>query len=259
MSFPSGGPGYPQQGGGAQPGPQPPNTGGFPPQQPVQPGAPGTTSAPNIPTLLGLAVTVLGLVNYFLGYSEEAQGADQVIQFLLVAGLLTALNVLPKGPRHMLPFAALFSVLGALTAILVVVRVPSEAEVPGIVTVLLILGILQAIVAVGALLLDHDVLKLPAAKPQPSPYGRPYSQHGPFSQPPQSPQSPFGQPQQGPNEQAGPAAQPTKFGPPVSSPGAQPTTYAAQQGQFYQQQKPDSSQQGQNPPGTPPGGIGKQD
>ena len=239
MTFPSGGPGYPQQGGGPRPNPQAPGTGGFPQQQPPA----ATLSVANLTVLLALGVTLLGLVNYFIGFSADAAGADSPIMFLLVGGLLAALRVLPKGPR-VLPFAALLSVLGALESILVVVRVPSGGEVPGVVTVILILGILQMLVAVATLLFDQGVLKLPTGQPQP-PYGQPYPQPGPF-----------GQPQQGPEKQ-GP--QGTQFVPPVTP---QSTVYAPQHGQFYQpHQQPESgSQQQQQPgtPGTPPSGFGKQ-
>ena len=231
MTFPSGGPGYPQQGGGAQPNPQAVGTGGFPPPQ----GPAATLSVSNLTVLLALAVTLLGLVNYFIGFSGEAATADSPITFLLVGGLLAALKVLPRGPRT-LPFAALFSTLGALDAIVVVVRVPSQAGVPGVVTVILILGILQMLLAVATLLFDYGVLKLPTG--QPSPYGQPYPHPGQF-----------GQPQQGPEKQ-GP--QGTQFVPPAAP---QSTVYAPQQGQFYQPQQPES---GSQQPGTPPGGFGKQ-
>ncbi|HVW40295.1 MAG TPA: DUF5336 domain-containing protein [Amycolatopsis sp.] len=230
MTFPSGGPGYPQQGGGPQPNPQAPGTGGFPQQPPA-----ATLSAANLTVLLALGVTLLGLVNYFIGFSEEAAGVDTPIMFLLVGGLLAALRVLPRGPR-VLPFAALLSVLGALQALVAVVRVPSGGEVPGVVTVILILGILQMLVAIATLLFEHGVLKLPTGQQHP-PYGQPYPQPGQF-----------GQPQQGPEKQ-GP--QGTQFVPPVP----QSTVYAPQQGQFYQPQQPES---GPQQPGTPPGGFGNQ-
>ena len=237
MTFPSGGPGYPQQGGGPHPNPQAPGTGGFPQQQPSA----GTLSVGNVTVMLALGVTLLGLVNYFIGFSDEAAGADTPIMFLLVGGLLAALKVLPKGPKA-LPFAALLSTLGALEALLAVVRVPSGGEVPGVVTVILILGILQMLVAIAALLFDHGVLKMPTGQPQ-APYGQPYQQ-----QPGQ-----FGQPQQGPEKQ-GP--QGTQFVPPATP---QSTVYAPQQGQFYQpqQQQPEPGSQ-QQQPGTPPGGFGNQ-
>ncbi|TNC21612.1 DUF5336 domain-containing protein [Amycolatopsis alkalitolerans] len=234
MTFPSGGPGYPQQnrGGGAQPNPQAPGTGGFPQQQQ---GGPSLSSV-NLPMVLTLVVAVLGVVNYFIGFSGEAADSDQALLFLLVGGLLAGLALLPKGPK-VLPFAVLFSVLGGLYAILAVVRVPSGTDTPGIVTVILILGILQLLVAIAALLFEYNLIKLPAPTPRPAyqPYGQP---------------GPYGQPQQGP-EQQGP--QGTQYGAPVTP---QSTVYAPQHGQFYQPQQPESGSQQQ--PGTPPGGSGQQ-
>lgn len=239
MTFPSGGPGYPQQGGGAHSNPQAPSTGGFPQQQ-----APAATlSVGNLTVLLSLAVTLLGLVNYFIGFSDEASGADFAITFLLVGGLLAALKVLPQAPKT-LTFATLFSVLGALNAILAVVRIPSRAETPGVLTVILILGILQMLVAIATMLFDQGVLKLPAPQQQQQPvYGQPYGQQ---------PQQPFGQQHPGGDKPAGP--QGTQFGPPVTP---QATVYAPQHGQFFQPPQPEAGQQ-QGGPGTPPGGTAQQ-
>ncbi|WP_410656501.1 DUF5336 domain-containing protein [Amycolatopsis sp. lyj-112] len=273
MSYPSGGPGYPQQGGGQQPPQSHPGSGAFPQQQ-----APAQASPLNLALLLALAVTVLGLVQFFIGFSDEADAAEWEIRFLLVGSLLAALHVLPRGPK-VLPFAALFSVLGAFGALDRIIGYPTvdggdgrtEVSVPGILTVVLILGILQMLVAVAALLFEHDVLKLPAAKPQQQAPQAPYSQQfpqqgpqGPFGQqgpqgPPATQVQPFpgaGQQGQQQGEPSGPFAQPTQFQPPVTQPpGQQATTYAPQQGQFFQQ--PPSSPEGQNP-GTPPGGFGQQ-
>ncbi|HYH32188.1 MAG TPA: DUF5336 domain-containing protein [Pseudonocardia sp.] len=275
MSYPSGGPGYPQQGGGQQPPQSHPGSGAFPQQQ-----APSQATPLNLALLLALAVTVLGLVQFFIGFSDEADAAKEVSLFLLVSGLLAALHALPRGPKT-LPFAALFSVLGAFGALDLIVGYPTvdggegraEVSLPGILTVVLILGILQMLVAVAALLFEHDVIKLPAAKPQQQAPQAPYSQQFPQ----QGPQGPFGQQgQQGPaatqvqpfpgagqqgqqqGEPSGPFSQPGGFQPPVTQPpGQQATTYAPQQGQFFQQPPSSSSESGQNP-GTPPGGFGQQ-
>jgi hypothetical protein len=213
----------------------------------------------NLPLLLALAVAVLGLVQYFLGFSVEASVVSQATLFLLVGGLLAALSVLPKAPK-VLPFAALFSVLGALESIDAAIAIPSQSTTPGIVVVVLILGILQMLVAVGLLLLEYDLVKLPAAKPQTpqGPYGQQFGQPGPkqqFGQQPHYGQQPHGQP--GQSEPAGPFSQPTQYSPPANpGPGQQSTTYSPQQGQFFQQPPTEGEQR--KSPGTPPGGFGQQ-
>jgi hypothetical protein len=238
MTFPSGGPGYPQQhSGGAQPNPSAPGPGGFPQQQqsPVAP-----LSAANLNMLLALAVTLLGVVSYFVSFSDQAAPADTAVTYLLIGGLLAALRVLPASPKAQ-PFVALASVVGALEAILATVRSPAGAA--GTVTVIMILGILQMLVAVAILLVEYGLLKLPT--PQPPAYGQqPYGQ--------------FRQPAQGPAEQkAGPSG--TQFGPPVTPPGQQTpqsTVYAPQQGQFFQPPQP--SESGQQQPQQNPGNEGQQ-
>lgn len=258
MTFPSGGPGYPQQGGGQQP-PGPPSS-GFPAQQ--QP--PHSHQAPaggvanlthNLPLMLSLGVAVFGIVQYFLGFSDAGDvGLGGV--FLLGGGLLAAMYALPKGPKT-LPFAALFSVLGALYVLDQLIGMQTS---PGIVTVILILGILQMAAAVAALLIDQDVLKPPTPKPAAAPYsgqyGQPgqqqYGQQGQQAQPGQQ----FGQPGHGPVTPGGDApfgqGQYGSPNPPSTTPppGQQATTYAPQQGSFFQQPPSDN-------PGTPPGGFGK--
>lgn len=183
----------------AAPGPPPP--GGFQQQQ-HQPQhshqAPsGLAGLPqNLPLLLALIVAVLGLVQYFLGFSDNAD-LGLGTTFLLAGGLLAAMHALPKGPRT-LPFAALFSVLGTLEVLDTLV---SLQNTPGLVIVVLILAILQMVGAVGALLIEHDVLKPPAPKPAAPSYGGQYGQPGgqQFNQ-----GGPQGGPQYG-QQQPGPA------------------------------------------------------
>ena len=260
MTFPSGGPGYPQQGGGQQP-PGPPSS-GFPAQQPphshqAPSGAAGLPQ--NLPMLLALVVAVFGLVQYFLGFSDNADAVGWATNFLLAGGLLAALHLLPKGPKT-LPFAALFSVLGALEVLDTLVGMQTS---PGIVTVILILGILQMLAAVGALLIAHDVIKPPSPKPAAPSYGGQYGQSGQQGQQGQQqygqPGQQFGQQGHGPGPVApggeAPFSQPGQYGSPnppstTPPPGQQATTYAPQQGSFFQQPPSDN-------PGTPPGGFGK--
>ena len=255
MTFPSGGPGYPQQGGGQQP-PGPPSS-GFPAQQPQhshQASSGGSGLPQNLPLLLALVVAGLGLVQYFLGFSDNGEvGLGGT--FLLGGGLLAGMTALPKGPKT-LPFAALFSVLGALEVLDSLVGMQTS---PGIVTVILIMGILQMIASVGALLIEHDVIKPPSPRPAAPSYSCQYGQPGQqqqqqYGQPGQQ----FGQPGHGPGpagEPPAPFSQPGQYGSPnppstTPPPGQQATTYAPQQGQFFQQPPSDN-------PGTPPGGFGK--
>lgn len=266
MTIPSsGGSSYPQQGGAPQQQPQGPGSGGFqqPYQQPYQQSAAqqpyqqqgrSPMATLNISMFLALAVTLLGLVNYFISFAGGATMGTRATELLLAGGLLAALRVLPKGPRVM-PFAALTSVLGGLMAILVVVRIP--VDVPGNMTVLLILGILQMLVAVAALLLDYDVVTLPTPTQQQSAYSQPFAaQPGAYGQ-----QGTFGQ-----SAGQGQGHQPTQYGPPVTpvnqpaqgqtaqgqtsasagggQPSQQPTQYASQQGQFFTQSSQDSGETG---------------
>jgi hypothetical protein len=207
--------------------------GGFPGQGPQQPqqvpgyGAPQQQAHPlagvNLSVLLSLGVTLLGVVAYFCGFSDEASGAEFEIRLLLVAGLLAAFRVLPTGPRF-LPVAAVLSVTGGLFMLDTVIGIPEGAKTPGIVVVLLIMGILQMLVAVAALLFDFGVLKMPTPSPP-----------GAGNWPP-SGQFPQQQQQQPPPPQYG-------------SPGAQ-TQYQPRPDQF-------PPAPGQHP-GTPPGGYPQQ-
>jgi hypothetical protein len=176
----------------------------------------------NLPVLLSLGMTLLGLIAYFIGFSDEAGQADQQILLLLVAGLLAGFRALPNGPKF-LPVAAVLSVAGGLSMLDGVIGIPEGAKTPGIIVVLLIMGILQMAVAVIAVLFDFGIIKMPA--PQPVQYGPPSGQF-----PPQQPPPPPGQ---------------------YGSPGAQ-TQYQPQPGQF-----PPPGQQQQHP-GTPPGGYPQQ-
>jgi len=256
MTFPSGGPGYPQQGGGQQP----PSSGGFPQQQPPhshQASAGGTQLPQNLPMLLALVVAGLGLVQYFLGFADEAATAGEGTLFLLTGGVLAGMSLLPKGPKT-LPFAGLLSLLGAFEVLDAVIGAP---VVGAIVIIILILGVLQMAAAVGAVLIEYDVLKL--SSPKPAAPQAPYGGAQQFGQP--GPQQPYGAPQQfGQAPHQGPVAatgepntpftqQYSSPNPPPTNPppGQQATTYAKQQGQFFQQQPPSD----ENRPGTPPSGF----
>ena len=222
---------------------------------------PGGAHAPlgnlNLAQLIGFGVTGLALVSYFCGFATEAGMVGTPLYVLLVGGLLASLPVLPKAPAT-LPFGALFSVVGALWLLQLVVSSPGS--VPSIVVVMLIASILQALAAVAALLADAGVLKV-----QPKP-AHPYGQPGGWN-----PQS-GGFPQSGPQQFGGPMGQPGQPGGP-GQPGVpgqqqfgqqapQPTSFMPQPGQFSQPaqpQQPGQPQPGQPQPGQPqPGQYGQQ-
>ena len=79
MTFPSGGPGYPQQGGA--PYLPAPGTGSFPQSQPPAPAAPKPT---DFGLIAALSVTGLGLVSYFVSFSSDAAPFNDVVSYLLV-------------------------------------------------------------------------------------------------------------------------------------------------------------------------------
>lgn len=216
MTYPSGGgPGqFPGQGPQQ---PQQPHGYGVPPQQQTNP-----LAGVSLPVLLSLGVTLLGVVAYFCGFSDEASGADTQIILLLVAGLLAAFRALPDGPKF-LPVAAVLSVAGALWMLDAVIGIPDGAKTPGIVVVLLIMGILQMLVAVAALLFDLGVLKLPPPQPQ-------MPQYGPPGQFPQQGQQPPTTQYPSPGAQTQYQPQPGQFPPPGQHPGTPPGGYPQQQG-----------------------------
>jgi hypothetical protein len=176
----------------------------------------------NMSTLLALGVTLLGVVAYFIGFSDEATPASGEIQLLLAGGLLSAFRAIPSASKVFLQVGAVLSTLGGLSLLDTVISIPSGAKTPGIIVVLLILGILQMLVAVAALLFDFGILKMPPPQPQVHPgYGPPSGQFP--AQPP----------------------------PGQYQPGAQ-TQYQPQPGQFPPPPPP------QQHPGTPPGGYPQQ-
>lgn len=225
MSFPTGGPGYPQQGGGQ---PQPPAPGGPPPAR--------AGGSPSLPMILSIVVAALGLVSYFLSYSGDATGLSIVL--LLAGGLVAAAGLLPQAPKVHL-WSAVLSTVGGLSAVADLIN---TANAPGVLIVVMLVGVLQLVASVVALLLEYKVVKLPAGGGARPPQYPAYGQPGPFG----------GNPGKGP-QQGG-----QQFPPPAAAP--QSTVYAPQQGQFYQPdsgQQPQQGQQGQQP-GTPPGGFGNQ-
>lgn len=230
MTFPGGAPGgYPGQG----------------PQQPPFPGPgygppPGGGMKLGVPAIAHIAVAGLGVLNFFLGFASVADvpsGYEGNVSFFgngslipgmfLLSALFTVPAILPGENKKPGIAAPAFAVTGMLTVLFLAFTADGDLGVGAI--LVMVFGILQGLVSVGAYLLDEGVIKMPA----PNPYGH---QPPPGGQYPPSGQFPAPPPQQ--------PQQPGQFG----APPGQQTTFAPQQGQF-----------GQPPqPGTPPGGYPQQ-
>lgn len=144
MSYPSGPPGgYPNQ---------PPQQGGSVFGQP--PAAPNPLASLGIPGLLTLAVAVLSLVSYFCSFGG---GSGVEVWTLLAGGMLALLSLAPKAPDT-LPFAGVLSVVGGLAILGSVID--SSGYVSTSAILILVFGLLQMVVAVVAVLLHYDMIKL---------------------------------------------------------------------------------------------------
>ncbi|MGH3581022.1 MAG: DUF5336 domain-containing protein [Mycobacterium sp.] len=253
MSYPSGPPGNP----GYPSGP-PAAQYSSPTQQfgQVQEAAPAGPS--KLPLYLDIAVAVFGLAIYLTTFALDNGTALGPLLGIL-AGLLAGVGLVPK-QKSRYAVVAVVSVLGFLVVLAGVITV-GAGNLGWASYLLVAFTLLQAIVAVTALLLDAEVIAAPVPKPkyeQQQPYGQygapgPYygqpqgqPQHGgpPQQQAPQQrggyppqqyggypPNGPstggFGAPApQGPPHQGGPATPPTgfpAFGQPHGGPPSQPT------------------------------------
>jgi hypothetical protein len=188
------------------------------------PAAPNPLGRLGISGLLVLGVFVLSLVAYFVSYGG---GAGIEVLSLLAGGLLAGLTLLPNGPA-VLPYAVVLSVVGGLGQLDVVINI-SGGSVGTSMILILVFGLLQAVAAVVALLLEHGLIKL---APRPAVPHSAYPPSGPFpgQQPPQH------------HQQSGPPSGPQQ---------TQSTTY------MQQPPPPQSTQFLQHPgqlnqPNTPP-------
>lgn len=201
MTYPPGGPGYSSA-------PQPQYT--APTQQFDRVQEPAAPAGPSqLPLYLGAAVAVLGFAIFLTGFAPvfgTVAGIGLSSGFLIIAplfaGLLAGISLLPKQDDRT-GIAAVLAVFGFLFLILTVI-----GDGPSIkwgFYLFIVFSVLQAIAAVGKLLLDAGIITAPAPRPR---YEQPqgYGPSGPYSAPPQgyAPQQGYGgPPQQGYGSQYG--------------------------------------------------------
>jgi hypothetical protein len=224
----------------------PPGNPGYPPSQsPGSYGAPAASSFgksenadSNLKHYLTIAVAVFGVLAYLASYfpmvSRVLPNGDELVErgstlpvdLVLLAGLLAAVNLLPK-TRNILGAVTAVSVLGAL--LLIQDTIDASDRGAGL-WIAVTAAVVQAVASIGALLLDAGVITAPAPRPK---YDQYYGQYGGY----------YGQ-QQGPYQQSGYGAQ---YG---GYPSGQNTGgFAAQSGP-----QPSSAQSQHGSP-TPPTGF----
>jgi uncharacterized membrane protein len=146
-----------------------------------------------LPLYLTIAVIALGAAAYLASFGQlftintdlgPSGGGVFVergmgIAAALLAALLAAVSLLPKA-RNYLPIVAVVAVLGALQVIAQTVSKPAGFSIGWALWFVLACTVLQAIAAVGALLLDAGVVTAPAPRPKYDQYGQ-YGQYGQYA------------------------------------------------------------------------------
>jgi amino acid transporter len=258
MTYPPGSPGYP-------PAQSPSSYGGSTPSF-----AKSDDSASKLQLYLTIAVVALGLAAYLASFGPmftisadlgpsgsdlSGGGGGLAIVAALLAALLAAVGLLPKA-RNYTAIVGAVAVLGALLVIAQTLSRPSGFSIGWALWFVLACTVAQAIVAVGALLLDAGVVTPPAPRPKFDQYAQ-YGQYG------AQPGGYYGQPggqQHAPFQHHGqqPSPQPSGYGsqyggysgPSTGGFGAVGHQQGSQQGAQSGPQQ--SSQQG---PPTPPTGF----
>jgi hypothetical protein len=244
----------------------PPGSPGYPPTQ--SPGGYGASSATsftksddgesNLQLYLTIGVVALGLAAYLLSYGPMItrilpngdelveSGSTLPIDLGLLAALLAGVSLLPKAKNY----AAVVAAVAVLGGLLLIEDTIGASGRGWALWFALGCGVVQAVLAITALLLDAGVITPPAPRPKYDQYGHYgqyagyYGQQSPYQQSPQqsgygaqyggypsgpttggfsaaSPQSgPMQAPQSGPQHQQGSPTPPTgfpSFSPPPSS------------------------------------------
>ena len=240
MSYPQGPPG----GSGYPPAQQPNPQFAAPTQQfsKVPEADPAADNANKVPVYLSAAVAVLGFLVYLSSFGPQFTVASEVfitpvridiaVAASVLAALIAGLTLLPKqSPRPTL--IGVLSLLSFLLVISIVLTAPSGVTIDWGLYLVVAFSAIQAIVAVGGLLLDAGVITPPAPRPkyeQPAHYGQYPGYYGqptapPQGQPQHNPQAPGQAPQGDPSPYGGgyPSAGPSTGGFPAVSPSGPPT------------------------------------
>lgn len=180
MTYPTGGHGYP------------------PSQQPGQYSpAPAFATADEVPSKLPVyllaAVVVFGIAGYLFSFGPmwatneigpiggtDISGGSFEIVGLVLAAMLAAVSLVPR-QRSYTAVIAVIAIVGFLMAISEIINKPQFLTVGWALMVIVILGGLQSIAGVGALLVEAGVV----TPPQPQPRYDQYSQYGYYGQPAQ--------------------------------------------------------------------------
>src|SRR5271170_5213828 len=174
-----------------------PGSPGYPPAQ--SPGGYGASSTPsftksddgesNLKVYLAIGVLVLGLASYLLSYGPMItrilpngdelveSGSTLPIDLGLLAALLAGVSVLPKAKN----FAAVVAAVAVLGALLLVEDTIGASGRGWALWIVVGSGVVQATLAVSALLLDAGVITPPAPRPKYEQYGH-YGQCGYYGQ-----------------------------------------------------------------------------
>jgi Family of unknown function (DUF5336) len=184
-----------------------PGSPGYPPAQ--SPGTYGASSAPsftksddgesNLKLYLTIGVVALGLASYLLSYGPMItrvlpngdelveSGSTLPIDLGLLAALLAGVSLVPKAKNY----AAVVAAVAALGALLLAEDTIGASGRGWALWFALGCGVVQAILALSALLLDAGVITPPAPRPKYDQYGH-YGQYGGYygQQAPYQQQSP---------------------------------------------------------------------
>lgn len=144
----------------------------------VRPTRPSRTDPP-LPRYLLMAVAVLGLICYVLSYFLQAPDGDLnwAVRFAVLAGLLAAFD-LSGGQTPVGKAVAALAAIGFLDALSGVVHGPtdSEKQLGWALTVIVVVNGLQAVAAIGALLMKSGAVTERASSSGRDPYADQYAQ-----------------------------------------------------------------------------------